>query len=96
MSIGKYVTNFGVISGIIGGFSTQKQTQAMPKDWRRFIVWGVWAAGLLLTIAGVAKQIEDGRFEEEQREQLQLLKAEAKEAKLQAKLAAQQARSGKR
>ncbi len=85
MSIGKYMTNFGVISGLIGGLSTMKQTQAMPRDWRRFVVWAIWGAGLLLTIAGVSKKIEDERFEEEQRELAQQLKAEAKAAKKAAK-----------
>ena len=63
MSIGKYVTNFGVIAALIGALSTMRQTQNMPKDWRRFVVWGVWAAGLALAIAGVAKQPDDERHE---------------------------------
>lgn len=63
MSIGKYVTNLGVIGALLGVLGTMKQTQNMPRDWRRFIVWGVWAAGLLLALAGVAKQQDDEEFE---------------------------------
>ncbi|QIM16949.1 hypothetical protein G7067_11920 [Leucobacter insecticola] len=56
MSIGKYVTNPGVLGAAAGALSTAKRTQSMRKDWRRYIVWGVWAAGLALAIAGVAMQ----------------------------------------
>lgn len=66
MSLGKYLTNFGVIGAVIGALGTARQTQSMPKDWRRFIVWGVWGAGLVLAIAGVAKQIDDEEFESAQ------------------------------
>ncbi|MBO1902131.1 hypothetical protein J4H92_09245 [Leucobacter weissii] len=68
MSLGKYLTNFGVIAALIGAAGTFRQTQAMPKDWRRFVVWGVWAAGLLLTVAGVAKQSDDEEQEKAARE----------------------------
>ncbi|MGD9606501.1 MAG: hypothetical protein AB7V10_03360 [Leucobacter sp.] len=63
MSIGKYVTNLGVIGALLGVLGTMKQTQNMPRDWRRFVVWGVWAAGLLLALASVAKQQDDEEFE---------------------------------
>ncbi|QIK62456.1 hypothetical protein G7068_03935 [Leucobacter viscericola] len=56
MAIGKYVTNPGVIGAAFGALSTSKRTQHMPRDWRRYVVWGVWAAGLALAIAGVAMQ----------------------------------------
>ncbi len=69
MSIGKYLTNLGVIGAALGALGTARQTQAMPRDWRRFIVWGVWAAGLLLAIVGVAKQIEDEQFEAAQEQE---------------------------
>ena len=81
MGIGKYLTNFGVIAGLLGALSTMRQTQSMPKDWRRFVVWGVWAAGLVLTIVGVAKQPEDEQFEEDQKEAERRLKEEAKAAR---------------
>lgn len=74
MSIGKYLTNIGVIAALFGALGTVRQTQAMPKDWRRFVVWGVWAAGLVLAIVGVAKQAEDEEFEAE-------IKAAEKQAK---------------
>ena len=65
MSIGKYLTNLGVIGALMGALGTARQTQSMPKDWRRYIVWVVWAAGLALALAGVAKQAEDEQYEAE-------------------------------
>lgn len=56
MAIGKYVTNPGVLAAALGALSTAKRTQSMPKDWRRYVVWGVWGAGLALAIAGVTMQ----------------------------------------
>ncbi|CAG7597489.1 hypothetical protein ACFPZL_06780 [Leucobacter soli] len=65
MSIGKYLTNMGVIGALFGALGTARQAQSMPRDWRRFLVWGVWAAGLVLAIVGVAKQLDDEQFEAE-------------------------------
>ncbi|MBC9954272.1 hypothetical protein ICM05_06365 [Leucobacter sp. cx-42] len=62
-SIGKYVTNPGVIGAAAGAFTTVRRTQSMRKDWRIALVWGVWAAGLALAIASVAMQDEDADFE---------------------------------
>ena len=62
MSIGKYVTNAGVLGAAISALGTAKQTQSMPKDWRRFVVWGGWAASLLLALASVSKQLDDEEF----------------------------------
>lgn len=59
IEIGKYLTNFGVIGAAAGALSTAKRTGSMPRDWRRFVVWGVWAAGLALAIASVAMQDAD-------------------------------------
>lgn len=59
IAIGKYVTNLGVIGAAVGALSTARRTASMPRDWRRLIVWGVWIAGLVLAIAGVAMQDED-------------------------------------
>lgn len=59
VEVGKYLTNFGVLGAAAGVLSTARRTSAMPRDWRRFIVWGVWIAGLVLAIAGVALQGED-------------------------------------
>lgn len=56
MSIGKYVTNPGVIGAAAGALGTARKTQSMRNDWRRFLVWGVWLAGLALAIASVAMQ----------------------------------------
>lgn len=56
ISIGKYVTNFGVLGALAGAASTAKRVDKMPHDWRRSIVWLVWLAGLVLAIAGVAMQ----------------------------------------
>lgn len=66
MSIGKYVTNPGVIGAAVGAVATARRTQSMRKDWRRFIVWGVWAAGLGLAIAAVAMQNQDQEFAEKE------------------------------
>ncbi|MCB1274648.1 MAG: hypothetical protein KDB25_09700 [Leucobacter sp.] len=59
MGIGKYLTSMSVIGALLGALGTARQTQAMPKDWRRYLVWGVWAAGLVLAVVGVAKQVDD-------------------------------------
>lgn len=59
MSIGKYLTNLGVLGATASVVSTAKRTAAMPKDWRRFLVWGVWLAGLALAIGSVAMQDRD-------------------------------------
>lgn len=64
MNIGKYVTNLGVIGALIGVVGVARKTKTMPPDWRRFLVWGVWLFGLVLAIAGVAKQEDDERYEE--------------------------------
>jgi hypothetical protein len=63
MSFGKYLTNIGVIGALLGALGTMRQTQSMPKDWRRFVVWGVWGAGLLLAVVSVAKQPQDEEYE---------------------------------
>lgn len=59
IAIGKYVTNLGVIGAVVGALSTARRTASMPHDWRRLIVWGVWIAGLVLAIAGVAMQDDE-------------------------------------
>lgn len=81
MSIGKYLTNFGVIGAAVGALGTMRQTQSMPKDWRRILIWVVWGAGLALAIAGVAKQAEDEQYEAEAREAERAEKAAAKARK---------------
>ncbi|WP_336651405.1 MULTISPECIES: hypothetical protein [unclassified Leucobacter] len=63
MSIGKYVTNPGVIGAAAGALSTARRTQSMRKDWRRMLVWGVWLAGFALAIATVAMQEQDTEYE---------------------------------
>ncbi|WP_053388033.1 hypothetical protein [Leucobacter japonicus] len=65
MSIGKYVTNPGVLGAAFGAVSTARRTQSMRKDWRRFLVWGVWIAGLALAVASVAMQERDDDFAHE-------------------------------
>lgn len=64
MSIGRYVTNPGVIGSALGVLGVIKRTKNMPADWRRFIVWGIWLGGFALALAGVAKAEEDEIFEE--------------------------------
>lgn len=59
IQIGKYLTNLSVIGAAVGALSTAKRTESMPRDWRRLVVWGVWAAGLVLAVAGVAMQERD-------------------------------------
>ncbi|NLA65428.1 MAG: hypothetical protein GX862_05780 [Leucobacter sp.] len=81
MAIGKYLTNMGVIGAAVGAMGVLKQTQSMPRDWRRFIVWLVWAAGLLLAVAAVAKQPEDEAYEAELKQQVKQAKAAAKAAR---------------
>ncbi|MEB4615853.1 hypothetical protein [Leucobacter sp. M11] len=65
MSIGKYLTNFGVLGALMGVLSVSKQTRNMPNDWRRYLVWGSWMLGLVLAIAGVAKAQEDEQYQAE-------------------------------
>ena len=67
MSIGKYVTNPGVIGAAAGALSTARRTQSMRKDWRRILVWGVWLAGLALAVASVAMGEQDDDFSSERR-----------------------------
>ena len=55
MKIGKYVTNIGVIASLAGAIGVRRQTQRMPSDFRRVIVWAVWALGVALAVASVAK-----------------------------------------
>ena len=64
VSIGKYVTNFGVIGAAASAISTAKRTSSMRQDWRRYIVWGVWAATLILAISSVAMQDRDAEVSE--------------------------------
>lgn len=81
MSIGKYVTNPGVIGAALGALGTARRTQSMRKDWRRFIVWGVWAAGLALAVASVAMQERDDDFEADEKAARQAEKTAAKVAR---------------
>ncbi len=81
MSIGKYLTNLGVIGALLGALGTARQTQQMPKDWRRYMLWVVWAAGLALALAGVAKQAEDEQYEAEVKQHEADQKAAAKAAR---------------
>ncbi|WP_232299588.1 hypothetical protein [Leucobacter komagatae] len=59
IEVGKYLTNIGVLGAAAGVVSTARRTSTMPRDWRRFIVWGVWAAGLILAVSSVAMQERD-------------------------------------
>lgn len=59
MAIGKYITNPGVLGAAVGAVSTARRAGSMRRDWRRYIVWGVWVAGLALAIASVAMQDQD-------------------------------------
>ena len=78
MAIGKYLTNMAVLGTLLGALGTAKQAQQMPKDWRRVLVWGVWAAGLALAIASVSKQDDDRAFAEARREAERRHRAEVK------------------
>ena len=80
MSIGKYLTNAGVIGALVGALGTARQTQQMPKDWRRYLIWVVWAAGLALALAGVAKQEDDEQREIELKKAQKVAKADRKRA----------------
>ena len=62
VQIGKYVTNPGVIGAAFGAMTTARRTKSMRNDWRRFLVWGVWLAGLALAVAGVAMQEQDEEY----------------------------------
>lgn len=64
IAIGKYVTNLGVLGAAAGAYSTAKRTQSMRPDWRRYVVWAVWASSLVLAISAVAMQDRDEEFEQ--------------------------------
>lgn len=63
VSIGKYVTNPRVLGAALGAVGTARRTGSMRKDWRRFLVWGVWLAGLALAVATVAMQEQDDEYQ---------------------------------
>lgn len=63
MSIGKYVTSPAVIGAALGAVSAAKRAGSIPNDWRRYLIWGVWAAGFALAIASVAMQKEDEEYQ---------------------------------
>lgn len=63
MSLGKYLTNPGVLGAAVGAVSTARRTGGMPRDWRRFVMWGVWLATLALAIGSVAMQDKDREFD---------------------------------
>ena len=62
MAIGKYITNMGVITTLLGGLGVRKQTKRMPQDWRRALVWLAWGSSVVLAIASVSKADEDRQF----------------------------------
>ncbi|RGE23663.1 hypothetical protein [Leucobacter sp. wl10] len=81
MSIGKYVTNPGVIGAAMGAVTTARRTQSMRRDWRRFLVWGVWLAGLALAVASVAMQDQDHEFDSARDAEKELEKRQRKQRK---------------
>ncbi|MBP1327515.1 hypothetical protein JOF28_002747 [Leucobacter exalbidus] len=66
MQIGKFVTSPSVIGAAIGAVGVAKKSASMRKDWRRYLIWGTWLAGLIIAIAGVAMQDQDREFESTQ------------------------------
>ncbi|MBL3698505.1 hypothetical protein [Leucobacter luti] len=67
MAIGKYLTSPAVLGAALGAVGTARRAGGMPRDWRRFIVWGVWLGGLALAVASVAMQDQDQEFEVEKK-----------------------------
>lgn len=59
MKLGKYITNLGVLTGILGAFGVYRQTKQMPADSRRIVMWLVWLLGIVLTVLTIAKDSED-------------------------------------
>lgn len=59
MEIGKYVTSPAVLGALLGAVGVARKSSSMRKDWRRYLVWGTWVAGVALAIAGVAMQEQD-------------------------------------
>lgn len=68
MSIGKYVTSPAVIGAVLGAVTTARRTNGMRRDWRRYVIWGVWAAGVALALASVAMQDQDAEHRAELKE----------------------------
>lgn len=83
MSVGKYVTDPGVIGAAFSAVAATRQSGRMRRDWRRLLVWGVWGLGLALAIAGVAMREQDEAFAMEQEDE----KARAKREKAELKAA---------
>ena len=61
MKIGKYITNFGVITSILGVLAVFRQTKEMPGDVRRYLMWAVWLCGVALAVIGVKKDHEESQ-----------------------------------
>lgn len=61
MRLGKYLTNLGVLGSLAGAYGVAKQTRKMPADWRRVIVWTVWALGVVLAVGAVVQDEHDDR-----------------------------------
>jgi len=91
VSIGKYVTDFGVIGSLMGAIGTARQTQSMRRDWRRFVVWIVWAAGLVLAISSVSMREQDSAYEASEKDRHRNVAQAEKAAKKEAKLALKKA-----
>ncbi|MBT1017963.1 hypothetical protein KJY77_02240 [Canibacter sp. lx-72] len=53
MRIGKYLVNIGIISTLISATRVVKQTAAMPRDWRRYMVWVSWVINLVMAVMSV-------------------------------------------
>lgn len=81
MNIGRYLTNFGVIGAFLGVLGVRRQTESMPRDWRRFLVWGAWILSLVLAFASVNHQIEDELLEQDRKEAQKTQKQQAKALK---------------
>lgn len=61
MGLGRYVLNIGIISSVLSVFGVRKQTQRMPRDWRRALVWCGWLLGLISAVSSVRYQDTDAQ-----------------------------------
>lgn len=85
MEIGRYVFNFGIITSALSSIAIIRQTKQMPKDWRRYLVWGSWATSFVLAVLSVRYADSDKEYiaerKEHAKEQAALQKAAKKAAR---------------
>jgi hypothetical protein len=55
----KYIFNSGVISAVVGGWTTLQTTRRGPRDWRLILMWVTWILSLIIAIGTVITESHD-------------------------------------